>query len=63
MKPWKIWFKWFDENGKQIGASVYNYEFKYKGNAVRAAKRLFDEPDCEWIVSQENPWNTEKKGC
>ena len=61
MKTWKVWFKWFDEDGNQIGAGVYRYEYKYKGNAVRAANRLFNEPDCEWVVSQENPWNTKRE--
>jgi hypothetical protein len=57
MRPWKIWVRWFDDKGNQIGAVVYQYEYKYKGNAVRAAMRLFNEPDCEWIVSQDNPFN------
>lgn len=58
MKTWKIWFIWFDSEGKRIGAGVYHYEYKHQGNAIRRAKEIFNEPDCQWIVSQENPWNT-----
>lgn len=60
--PWKIWFKRFDEKGKQISAGVTHYEYKRKSNATRRAKALYaDKSDYKWIVSQTNPWGEEAK--
>lgn len=62
---WRIWFEVY-EDGKLIGAGVWQQYYKYKQNAVRRAKQMWDK-DCyspitkttihrEWIVSQTNPW-------
>lgn len=62
---WRIWFELYD-NDKKIGAGVWHYKYKFKGNAVRAAKKRFDKPRVNknsgkvykyrWTVSQTNPW-------
>ena len=62
--PWLIWFEVY-KNGKKIGAGVWHQKYKYKGNAVRYAKKRFDTTRIDrcgdvytrkWIVSQTNPW-------
>jgi hypothetical protein len=63
---WRIWFELF-EDGKKIGAGVWHQHYKYKGNAVRRAKKQFDKPRVnrntakiytyKWVVSQTNPWH------
>ena len=63
---WRIWFKSF-QNGVQFGAGVMVTEYKYKGNAVRRAKQLFDNDiyghhgviHREWVVSQTNPFSSQ----
>ena len=62
---WRIWFEVYQDD-KKIGAGVWHQNYKYKGNAVRAAKRQFDKGRVNkyngkitrynWIVSQTNPW-------
>lgn len=65
--PWRIWFVVY-KDGKKIGAGLWHQHYKYKGNAVRRAKKQFDHPRVnrydgsthtyEWVVSQTNPWRT-----
>jgi hypothetical protein len=62
---WRIWFELY-EGDKKIGAGVWHYKYKYKGNATRAAIKRFGEPRVnknsgktykyKWTVSQTNPW-------
>ena len=62
---WRIWFELYD-NEKKIGAGVWHYKYKFKSNAVRAARKRFDKPRVnknnnkvyryKWTVSQTNPW-------
>ena len=65
---WKIWFELY-QNDKKIGSGVWHQHYKYKGNAVRAAKKRFGEERVNvhngkvsrynWIVSQTNPRRTQ----
>lgn len=64
---WKIWFELY-QDGTKIGSGVWHQHYKYKGNAVRAAKKRFGEERVNvhngkvsrynWVVSQTNPWRT-----
>lgn len=62
--PWRIWFELY-KNGKKVGAGLWFQAYKYKGNAVRYARKQFDSERIDshgdvytykWIVSQTNPW-------
>lgn len=67
---WRIWFELYDGE-KKIGAGVWHQHYKYKGNAVRFARKRFDKPRVnknnnkiytyKWTVSQTNPWAKEEK--
>lgn len=67
---WRIWFELY-EGDKKIGAGVWHYKYKYKGNAVRAAMKRFGEPRVnknsgktyryKWTVSQTNPWTKKEE--
>lgn len=52
-----IWFHTL-RNGEIVGGGVWNFwGYKYKSNAIRAAKKRFSEEDrFEWKVATENPW-------
>lgn len=60
---WKVWYETY-VNGIKIGYDNLHHEYKYKGNAVRRARKQFNkevEGPCghvtyKWIVSQVNPW-------
>ena len=62
---WRIWFRLY-KNDRIVGSALWHQHYKYKGNAVRAAKRYFnrrrvdertgDTYTYEWAVSQTNPW-------
>ena len=55
--PWKIWMKYYNQDGKVIGYGVHPQEYTRKSSAVRRAKQLWGaNPACKWIVSQTNPW-------
>lgn len=62
---WKIWFEIF-VNDRKVGAGVWHKSYKYKGNAIRFAKKRYDRVikdsnqtiTYKWIVSQTNPWTT-----
>lgn len=64
---WKIWLELY-QNDKKVGSGVWHRRYKYKGNAVRAAKKLFGEEHINertgkvyrynWVVSQTNPRRT-----
>lgn len=57
-KPWKIWYRQYDVNTrKRVDSGVYFVTYKRKGDAVRAANKLFGDPLLyEVIVSMANPW-------
>ena len=61
-KKWKIWFEVFSDHGEKIGTGVYYHEYKYKGNAERAAKKMYGkEPKkFKYIISVDNPFVTSK---
>lgn len=62
---WRIWIELY-ENDTKIGSGVWHQYYKYKGNAVRAARKNFDKERVNrntgkiyiynWTVSQTNPW-------
>lgn len=39
---WKIWLELYQDNTK-VGSGVWHQNYKYKGNAIRAAKKRFGE--------------------
>ena len=56
----RIWTKVY-RHGSLIGATVSAKSYKYKGNAIRAARKRLDKPRRDgysymWIVSETNPW-------
>lgn len=63
--PWRIWFELYAD-GKKVGSGLWHYQYKYKSNAVRAAKKQFGKARVnknsgkiytyKWTVSQTNPW-------
>lgn len=65
---WRIWFELYQDD-KKVGSGVWHQNYKYKGNAVRAAKRQFGKERVNihngkvsrynWIVSQTNPWRAQ----
>lgn len=67
---WKIWFELYQDD-KKVGSGVWHQYYKYKGNAVRAAKRQFGKERINkitgkvcrynWIVSQTNPWRAQSE--
>ena len=67
---WRIWFELY-QNGKKVGYGLWHQHYKYKGNAVRAAKRQFGKERVNertgkvytynWIVSQTNPWRAQSE--
>ena len=62
---WRIWLVLYQDDRK-IGYGVWHQHYKYKGNAVRAAKERFEGERVNklngkvcryvWAVSQTNPW-------
>ena len=46
-----IWIKRNDCSGAFVSQG-----YKYKQNAVRAAKRDYGNEKFTWLVSKENPW-------
>ena len=64
---WRIWFEIYDDN-KKIGSGLWHQQYRYKGNATRAAKKRFGSERVnkysgkvyryKWTVSQTNPWRT-----
>lgn len=54
MKPWYIWVEVFNANGEKTGTWV-SLGYKYKQNAVRAARKLYNKEGYKWTVDQDNP--------
>lgn len=60
---YKVWYEIY-LNGRKIGERVLSQEYKYKGNAVRRARKQFNKEvegphgliTYRWIVSSVNPW-------
>lgn len=61
---WKIWYKTYVD-GEEKGSGVCRKEYKYKGNVLRRARKMFNKEDhslnggvvtYRWIVSPVNPW-------
>jgi hypothetical protein len=53
-KQWHIWVEIFDPNREKIGAFV-SLGYKYKQNAVRAARNKYNKDGYKWTVAQDNP--------
>ena len=53
-KQWYIWVEMFNSNGEKIGAFV-SLGYKYKQNAVRAARKKYNRNGYKWTVAQDNP--------
>lgn len=55
-----MYYIWFHNlsNGKIVGGGIWNFDgYKYKSNAIRAAKKRFsDVTKYEYKVAKENPW-------
>ena len=60
LHPWRIWFRYLDQNGVVVSAGVSTQTYLRKWNAVRAANKRYSSPVsgfvCQWIVAKENPW-------
>lgn len=60
---WKVWYQVY-VNGRKTSENVLRQEYKYKGNAVRRARKQFNEAvegpngfvTYKWVVSPVNPW-------
>lgn len=60
---WYIWFKRFDEDGKQVSAGILSKSYAHKSSASRHARAVFEgQHDVEWIVSKTNPWGDANEG-
>lgn len=61
---WRIWIKYFDEDGKRLSVGVYPKTYKRKYSAVRRATKLWgpqgEDKRFEWIVSETNPFVEER---
>ena len=54
---WRIWIKYFDEEGALTGIGFYWRFFNNNRNAERAAKRRYgDSTMFQYAVAQECPW-------
>jgi len=54
---WKIWIKYFDDEGKLCGMGYYWKFYSRKANAERAAKQRYSDPRrFEYAVAQSCPW-------
>lgn len=56
---YRIWARFYDEDGTFRGSSVSTKFYKREGNAIRAAEKLYNDmqPDnVEWAVAREYPW-------
>ena len=52
-KPYKIWY----ETKSGVGSFKVR-DYIRKGNAIKAAKKMFEGTSTKWLVSQDNPWNS-----
>lgn len=61
---YSIWIKIF-ENGKHVGSMRSCTTYIRKGNAERAAQKLYGHSNgkitYDWIVSRDNPWKTDNE--
>lgn len=65
---WRIWIELYEAD-KKIGSGIWHQCYKYKANAIRAAKRQFGQERVnrntgknytyKWIVSQTNPYHVQ----
>ena len=54
---WRIWIKYFDDEGRPCGMGYFWKFYVSKANAERAAKRLYpDTKKYSYIVAQSCPW-------
>lgn len=54
---WRIWVKYFDEEGNLTGYGYFCRFYKRKANAERAAKRQYgDSSMFQYVVAQTCPW-------
>lgn len=58
---WKIWYETFNNAGEKSGAGVCLNSYTRKGDAVRVAKKRFnDSKRFKWVVSQTNPFEEKR---
>ena len=54
---WKIWYKQYDENGKEIGCGVHIKDYATRGWAHRVAREQYDDlKKFKYVVATRNPW-------
>ena len=57
-RRWKIWIKYYNVDGEEVGVGVHTNDYSRKGSAVRRAKQLWgDNSQVKWVVSQTNPFD------
>lgn len=56
-KPYRIWFKEYDEEGNEIGTGVFARSYKNYGNARRKKQEYYgDRKKYKAIVAKRNPF-------
>lgn len=56
-RPWRIWYRHYNEDGKTIGSGVYIKSYQRKADATRVARKKFgDETKYQFVVSMANPF-------
>lgn len=54
---WRIWVKYFDEEGNMTGIGCYWRFYERKGNAERVAKKRYGcSKMFQYAVAQTCPW-------
>lgn len=54
---WRIWVKYFDEEGNLTGYGYFWRFYERKANAERAAKRQYGDSNMfQYTVAQTCPW-------
>lgn len=57
-RPWRIWYRQYNEDGKVIGSGVYIKSYQRKNDATRVARKVYgDEKKYFFIVSMANPFS------
>lgn len=54
---WRIWVKYFDEEGKLVGYGRYWQSYKRRGNAEQVARKRYSNSKMfQYVVAQTCPW-------
>ena len=57
---WKIWVRYYNHDGKQVGCGVHPTDYAHRSSALRRAKQLWGQhganPMVEWTISLTNPF-------